>query len=48
MSDERRYSPPAIIGAEKRAISGNLDESKASRGRSFTSQSPRSTRATST
>jgi IS1 family transposase/transposase-like protein len=28
MSDERRYSPPAIIGAEKRAISGNPDESK--------------------
>jgi IS1 family transposase/transposase-like protein len=28
MSDERRYSPPSIIGAEKRAISGDPDESK--------------------
>jgi IS1 family transposase/transposase-like protein len=27
MSDERRYSPPSIIGAEKRAVSGDPDES---------------------
>jgi hypothetical protein len=28
MSDERRYSPPSIIGAEKRAISGDPDEAR--------------------
>jgi IS1 family transposase/transposase-like protein len=28
MSDERRYSPPSIIGVEKRAISGNPDEAR--------------------
>jgi IS1 family transposase/transposase-like protein len=28
MSDERRYSPPSIIGAEKRAVSGTPVESK--------------------
>jgi IS1 family transposase/transposase-like protein len=28
MSDERRYSPPSIIGAEKRAISGEPDEAR--------------------
>jgi hypothetical protein len=28
MSDERRYSPPSIIGVEKRAISGDPDEAK--------------------
>jgi IS1 family transposase/transposase-like protein len=28
MSDERRYSPPSIIGAEKRSISGNPDEAR--------------------
>jgi transposase-like protein/IS1 family transposase len=28
MSDERRYSPPSIIGAEKRAISGHPDEAR--------------------
>jgi IS1 family transposase len=28
LSDERRYSPPSIIGVEKRAISGNPDEAR--------------------
>jgi IS1 family transposase/transposase-like protein len=28
LSDERRYSPPSIIGAEKRAISGDPDEAR--------------------
>lgn len=28
LSDERRYSPPSIIGAEKRAVSGNPDEAR--------------------
>jgi IS1 family transposase/transposase-like protein len=28
MSDERRYSPPSIIGTEKRAISGEPDEAR--------------------
>jgi IS1 family transposase len=28
MSDERRYSPPSIIGAEKRAISGEPEEER--------------------
>src|ERR1700676_4030237 len=28
MSDERRYSPPAIIGAEKRAVYGDPDEAR--------------------